>query len=89
MSTCKSCGAEIRWVKTMAGKNMPMDTEPTKGFVIVHAGDGGWKLEGDGGGYSHSEATARQVEVYTSHFATCPNADEHRKKAEVPGGSQP
>ena len=28
MSKCKRCGAEIIWITTVAGKNMPCDAEP-------------------------------------------------------------
>lgn len=27
-STCKSCGVEIRWIKMLSGRNMPVDYEP-------------------------------------------------------------
>jgi predicted RNA-binding Zn-ribbon protein involved in translation (DUF1610 family) len=27
MSECKSCGAEIIWLKTVNGKNIPVDAE--------------------------------------------------------------
>lgn len=36
---CKSCGAEIVWGTTEAGKNMPFDVECEKGlYVIDHSG---------------------------------------------------
>lgn len=36
MSTCRSCGAEVLWAKTRAGKAMPVDPEPTaEGNVLV------------------------------------------------------
>lgn len=28
MAKCKLCGAEIRWIKTVAGKSMPCDPQP-------------------------------------------------------------
>lgn len=34
MPRCKSCGAEIRWEKTPAGKHMPMDPRPEKRIVL-------------------------------------------------------
>jgi ketosteroid isomerase-like protein len=61
MTTCKSCSAEIIWIKTKAGKSAPIDAKAIK--VFVKSGDG-WILE-----VGHQ-----------SHFATCPNADQHRKK---------
>jgi hypothetical protein len=31
MSKCKSCGAEIEWMKTKNGKNIPVDVETYHG----------------------------------------------------------
>lgn len=39
MSKCKSCGAEIIWIKTPAGKNTPIDAEPA-GLFWVHLKSG-------------------------------------------------
>lgn len=83
MSTCRSCGAKIKWIKTTAGKNMPCDPELVTaddcdaGIVLVtEEGDvvkitSQTVLSGEG---CHS------VEGYVSHFATCPNADKFRRK---------
>lgn len=75
MSTCRSCGAEIRWVRSATtGKPMPLDPEKVKGGnveVIVKLGE--------------TEETAKilwrdpERVAYVSHFATCPNAAKHRK----------
>lgn len=62
-SKCKSCGAEIIWAKTHAGKRVPLDKEfenrfyfePAKGDKVIFA------------------------RTYKTHFATCPNAAEHRR----------
>ena len=67
-ATCKSCGARIIWAITGNGKKMPVDAKPTdKGNIV---------LEGE-------EPVAVYVDpgtgTHTSHFATCPNAAEHRK----------
>ena len=85
MNTCRSCGASVRWALTNNGKRTLLDAEcsdqgNTVLLMVPVAGDpvsiavvlGGEVLEKarDGG------ATLR-----TSHFATCPNADQHRKKA--------
>lgn len=32
MSICRGCGREIDWIRTVAGKNMPVDPAPV--FVI-------------------------------------------------------
>lgn len=36
MSICRGCGAQIEWIKTTAGRNMPVDPEPV--FVIEGEG---------------------------------------------------
>lgn len=63
--TCKSCGAEIIWTVTDKGKRMPVDAAPEHRFTLVRQG---------------ADMRAVYVPVYTSHFATCPHADEHRKE---------
>lgn len=56
MAKCRSCGAEIFWMKTKSGKNMPVDfdDELTR----------------------EKEFDADRMQ---SHFATCSEADKHRK----------
>ena len=61
MPYCKSCNAEITWIKTEGGKNHPVDAKATKRWVNVISL--GWLL----------------LDTHESHFATCPNADQHRK----------
>jgi len=58
---CKSCGAEIEWIKTWKGENYPVNAKPKKMFTKIK---GYWIL----------------VDCYETHFATCPDADQHRKK---------
>jgi len=41
MKTCKGCGAEIRWIKTEAGKAMPLDANP-RNFYVEY--DGKWRM---------------------------------------------
>lgn len=79
---CRSCGAEIIWVKTVAGKSMPIDATPSDvGTVQILPGQTCTVL---------SKADAAKVRdmnnklentttLYVSHFATCVNAASHRK----------
>lgn len=73
MGRCRSCGAPIRWVKTMHGRNHPIDAMPVP--------DGDWVLRPSAMGTLMVRYTLIQgdAERYTSHFATCPNADRHRR----------
>jgi len=69
MSRCKGCNAEIRWIKTIQGKNHPVDAKPVK--IWINGTDlgipgGGWSLESG----------------WVSHFATCPKAHQFRRPGE-------
>lgn len=75
-SRCRSCRAEVVWCVTAGGKAMPVDVEPVEDGNVVLEDDGdlvatvvppGQGLLGD------------ERPRYVSHFATCPNADEHRR----------
>lgn len=68
--TCRSCGASIFWALTFKGKRMPIDSEMVPdGNIVVE----------DGVAYVQTADTA-QLLAYKSHYATCPQADEWRKK---------
>lgn len=56
---CQSCGAPIFWVKTVNDKNMPLDQKSTKGFVLADEGE---------------LAVAKMVNVYQTHYGSCPDA---------------
>ena len=68
MSTCSSCHAPVIWAKTTTGKAIPLNPEP-----II------------GGNIELTDGVARvvkphpAVKLYVSHFATCAQADAHRK----------
>ena len=79
IATCKSCGARIMWCITITGKRMPVDArESPRGNLTLEP-------QPDG------ELLARYVPpgegTHSSHFATCPNAAEHRNKGQgsLPG----
>lgn len=69
MAACRACSARIRWVKTHAGKAMPVDPDPHPlGNVQIVDGEafvlGAERVE---------EARGKNVPLYMAHFATCPN----------------
>jgi hypothetical protein len=83
MRGCKSCGAPIFDAITTNGKRMPVNTMPKPegrftirrdimgNFVAVYIDKhtlGMLEQHPDG-----------KPDAYVSHFATCPNADQHRK----------
>ena len=79
MNKCKSCGAEIIWIKMAGGKSMPCNPQKISYRNTFPAGDmtlitpegkiakGTMELDSDTYGYE-------------SHFATCPAAAFHRKR---------
>lgn len=79
MSYCKSCGAEIKWIKMLSGKNMPVDAQ--KRYIIKDGGnevlvtESGELIKGT---FASLENGANG-EGYISHFSTCPNANRHRR----------
>lgn len=72
MPKCSSCGAEIIWCVTVEGKRMPVDRAPsTRGNMqLLEQGDGPPLAR---------VAIEPFPYLYLSHFATCPNASQHRK----------
>lgn len=90
---CRSCNAPIRWaVSEASGKRIPLDPEPSEDGNIVETGrthpTGVAMVR-----YlkkSQQPAMANLLALatggpelpaprYVTHFATCPNAEQHRK----------
>jgi hypothetical protein len=71
MVVCRSCKAPIVWARhEFTRRAMPLDAEPVENGNVV--------LEGN-----VARVVGPNVPVsgprYVSHFATCPNAGEHRR----------
>jgi len=79
-SYCRSCRAEIRWIKMKSGKSMPVD--PPMRSVIKGAGSE--TLVTEDGYIIHGKFASFQeganASGYISHFSTCPNAGYHRRR---------
>jgi hypothetical protein len=72
MSECRSCHAEITWAVTTAGKRMPLDNRPTPDGTVV--------IDPDGRARVLARADLQFARLrFTPHWATCPNADAHRR----------
>lgn len=77
---CSRCGRQIIWIKTVAGKNMPVDTE-----LKNYREDGGKDkiVIPDGRVISGTIVYAAEEADgvgYTSHFATCKRAKAFRRR---------
>ncbi len=72
VTNCRSCRAEIVWVRTPKGKNMPLDATPVPG--------GDWSIkEGEDKPEAYKARGNDDQVRYQSHFKSCPNADQHSK----------
>jgi hypothetical protein len=75
VSKCKSCGAEIVWVKTESGRTMPLDATPVDPVEVDRT------CIIDNGVAKFGAIDCRHDEPhYVSHFSTCPQAAQHRKE---------
>lgn len=85
---CRSCGADVWWAITVAGKRMPVELAPASApgatADIWQAGQrlparGGFTLQWIGGELLAIAATSGdRAPFYVSHFSTCPDADQWR-----------
>lgn len=81
--SCSKCNAPLTWIRTKAGKLAPCDPSP----LPIVAPDGSQRrivqgLDAQGAWHKGHEAQPGEqvlVEVYVSHFATCPEALHFRK----------
>lgn len=81
MSYCRGCGREIEWIRTTAGKNMPVDPEPVS---VIESGGTDRFVTDDGtviiGRSATREEESRDLPVaFVPHWKTCPNAGEFRR----------
>lgn len=86
---CRSCGARVWWaINVESGKKNPIDHAPDPSgrgniiFVPVHDFDLCCRY------LKRGEKAPVGEPLYTNHFATCPNRDEHRR-AGAPAGCKP
>lgn len=74
VAKCRSCGAAIYWATTGTGRQMPVDVKPVE--------NGNVALTWNGKRISavYVAGAAHPGVLRLSHFATCPNAKQHRKR---------
>ena len=70
MATSRSCNAPIMWAVTTDGKKVPLDEDPLLVAVLDKPGD---------------PPVVKFVRARLNHFATCPNAAQHRKGGSANG----
>jgi hypothetical protein len=75
VSTCSSCAARVIWVLSNKGNPVMVNAEPED--------DGDhWLVKGTGAPPVAVKAAeeVKHAALYKVHFATCPNAEAHRKR---------
>jgi len=80
---CRSCGAQIIWIKTKAGKNMPCNAKLVS-FRYPKEGEKGTQrivlAHGEVVSVIEEDSDKADGQGYISHFASCPNANKHRRR---------
>lgn len=77
---CRSCQARFAWAITSGGERMPVDDQPAANgnvLLLVQAG------QLTAGVLSTKDARRRRAtgtQLHRAHFATCPDAKQHRRK---------
>lgn len=73
---CRSCGAIIIWAVSSAGNRMPVDFRRVPGGNIELEERGAYPVPP----MAHFVKPDPQVERFVSHFATCPDRREWRRR---------
>lgn len=79
-SKCRACGADIMFIKTIAGKTTPVDAQSL--YFVPEADGKAMYVLPDGSTARGRTVPDQRVDAkigYISHFATCPQADKFRK----------
>ena len=80
-ATCRGCGAPIVWIRTTGGKSMPCDAKPV--LYKERKGAAG-KIVTPNGEVLSCDLDVEPDEAtgigYISHFVTCPQAEQFRRK---------
>ena len=78
MTKCKSCSAEIVFIKTIKGKSMPCEAEPVRFNYKLGAKD---RVVTGNGEILPAEIRHDGSEIgYIPHWANCPGADKQRRR---------
>ncbi len=83
-TVCKACGAAIVWIKTPAGKALPCDAGQR--YYVEKPLTGTKKIVTKNGEVIACEYTDDLQKAngvgYVPHWATCPQADNFKRKGE-------
>lgn len=77
LARCKSCGVEIAWAFTTGGKKAPYVRDAAGVWTLVNGT--AIKYEAPSAQLELGASPVEPPQRWTSHFANCPNAAEHRR----------
>lgn len=82
METCSACGSHMIWAISPSGARSPIDYAPseTGNVLLLSPTDLGQVLAVVLSKDGLDLARSRGLHLRTSHWATCPNADEFRAR---------
>ena len=90
MPKCKTCSSPVVWIRTPSGRAMPCNPErihawrpPTPAEGITSRAERVTLVTEDGNvltAFMQGGSGWVSIEGRTSHFATCPQANEHRRE---------
>jgi hypothetical protein len=80
MPSCRSCGKRITWLKTAGGKAIPVDEDPTENGNIVIDVERCQLVARVFKDAEAAKAAGAEEPRYISHFVTCPDAPEWRRR---------
>jgi len=83
---CRSCLAPIVWVRTPAGRAMPVDPEPVR---VRRDAEGTGTYVDPHVGTFRGTPSENGDPAYVSHFATCPQAKTWRKPTQGSQANEP
>lgn len=81
MNRCKSCKAEIRWALTPKGRRIPLDPGEAPEGNLVLVEDPRHIDPPTAYGVAEAEERGLKGQRVISHFATCAQAKQHRRRS--------
>lgn len=78
---CRDCQASIVWVKTLKGKNMPVNRQPDPELGNIELDSQRENVVRIYGNQAHAGiARSWGKDLFKSHFDDCPNATNRRRR---------
>ena len=84
MSICQGCGQEIKWIRTISGRNMPVDAQRVH---FTPAGGPGTFVTEDGKTVRGVKGKSGTEVGYAPHWGNCPAAGYFKRRRSGSGSA--